>query len=213
MKKVVSYQSLVVSLLDNRGKMKHTKLMKQGVTYADYLTWPDDERWEIIGGVALNMSPAPGRRHQEILSELHRQMANYLFDKTCRVYLAPFDVRFAEPGRTSDKEIKDILQPDLSIVYDMEKLDDKGCLGSPDLIVEIISPASVHKDMKEKFALYEIYGVKEYWIVHPVDRVVMVFGLDETGRYGKPAVYTPENNIEVGILPGLVIELDPVFKE
>lgn len=146
-------------------------------TYADYLSWPENESWELIDGVPVDMSPAPGRKHQKILGEMYRQVSNFLVGKTCDVYPAPFDVRFGREGET-DEHIKTVLQPDISVICDLSKLDDNGCLGAPDLVIEIVSPATVRKDMREKFAIYEKYGVKEYWIVHPVDQTVMIFPLE-----------------------------------
>ncbi len=136
-------------------------------TYRDYLHWPDDERWELIDGVAYNMSPAPNRIHQKISGELHRQIANYLIGKQCEVYAAPFDVRLPATGEKND-EITTVVQPDITIVCDKSKLDKKGCKGSPDLVIEILSPYTAKKDMKEKHFLYEKFAVKEYWIVYRI---------------------------------------------
>jgi Uma2 family endonuclease len=180
-------------------------------TYGDYLKWNDDERWELIDGVAHNMSPAPNRRHQQIATELTRQFATYLLDKTCQVYAAPFDVRLPE----NDEETSDILtvvQPDISVICAPEKLDDAGCIGSPDLIVEILSPSTARKDHKEKFCCYERAGVKEYWLVDPLANTVTVFKLDADKRYGRPDVYGDDEKIVVGIFPDLEIELTLVFR-
>ena len=136
-------------------------------SYADYQTWPDDERYEIIDGIVYAMN-APLRVHQEILLEMARQFANYLKGKPCKVYIAPFDVRFTDRAKNED-EIFDVVQPDLSVICDHDKLDDKGCLGSPDLVVEILSPSSASYDNIKKRALYEKYGVKEFWLVHRQD--------------------------------------------
>ena len=105
-------------------------------TYGDYLQWDDGERWELIDGVPYNMSPAPNRRHQEISGELHRQLATYLLDMPCNVYASPFDVRLPESDE-AENDISTVLQPDISVICDSHKLDDAGCIGAPDLIVEI----------------------------------------------------------------------------
>lgn len=126
----------------------------------------------------FDMSPSPSRNHQEISVELLRQFSNYLIDKTCKVYAAPFDVRLPE-GDENDTNIETVVQPDIAVICDKCKLDDKGCKGASDLIIEITSPSTARKDLKEKLFLYEKSGVKEYWIVHPTDKTVMVFKLGE----------------------------------
>lgn len=185
---------------------------KQTYTYADYLSWPKDERWEIIGGVAYNMTPAPSRRHQEISGALFNVLYNYLRDKSCKVYTAPFDVRLPE-GNESDAEIKNVVQPDIVVVCDKAKLDDQGCKGAPDFIAEIVSAHTARKDVREKFYLYEKAGVKEYWIVHPNDRTVLTFSLGTDGKYGIPEMFGPDDEIPVNVLPGLVIKLNDIFRE
>ena len=185
---------------------------KQNYTYADYLNWPQDERWEIIGGVAYNMTPAPSRRHQEISGALFTAIYNYLRDKSCKVYAAPFDVRLPE-GNESDAEIKNVVQPDIVVVCDKTKHDDRGCKGAPDFIIEIVSSHTARKDVREKFYLYETAGVKEYWIVHPNDRTVLTFSLGPDGKYGIPEMFGPDDEIPVNVLPGLVIKLNDIFRE
>ncbi|WP_425059233.1 hypothetical protein SCACP_39100 [Sporomusa carbonis] len=192
--------------------MSHPLPKHKKYTYADYLTWPLEERWELIDGVPHNMSPAPSRRHQEILVEMLRQFSNYLLDKSCRVYSAPFDVRLPQSNET-DETATNVVQPDIVVVCDKSKLDDKGCTGAPDLIVEIICPGSAFKDLRDKFRLYESSGVKEYWIVHPNDNTVLVFKLGSDGHYGKPGMYSEQDEIEVGVLEDLTISLKTVFEE
>jgi len=181
-------------------------------TYGDYVNWPDDERWELIDGYAYNMSPAPSRKHQKILRDLGLPIANFLVDKTCEVYYAPFDVRLPEANE-DDEDVITVVQPDIVVICDPDKLDDAGCRGAPDLIIEILSPSTTSKDMKTKLSLYEKHGVKEYWIVHPVDNIILVFKLSKNKMYGKPEVYTAEDKIKTAILEGLEIELDRVFQE
>jgi Uma2 family endonuclease len=181
-------------------------------TYREYRQWDDTERWELIDGHAYNMTPAPSRAHQEICGELFRQFANYLTDKSCSVYSAPFDVRLPE-GNEADDDIASVVQPDLSIVCDRTKLDDKGCKGSPDLIIEVISPSTARKDLKEKLPLYEKTGVREYWIVDPAAKTVMVFRQNGSTGFGRPDIYSEEDRIEVGVFPDLIIDLNTVFRE
>ena len=178
-------------------------------TYGDYRTWPDDERWELIDGVAYDMSPAPGSRHQMVSSELVAQLVTHLRNSSCRVLAAPFDVRLPH-GNQQDDDIDTVVQPDIVVVCDQNKLDDKGCKGAPDLVIEILSPSTASKDLHEKFSLYERVGVKEYWIVHPLDRTVIVFRRDGES-FGCPAMYAAEDRIEVPLLGELVVDLKMVF--
>ncbi len=174
---------------------------KETFTYGDYEKWPEDQRWELIDGIPYDMSPAPSRKHQEILGELHLQFGAFLKNKSCKVYLAPFDVRLPQ-GAESEEMIRTVVQPDLTVVCDHSKLDDKGCLGAPNMVIEILSPHTAAKDLKIKLDLYERIGVKEYWLVQPLDRTIMVFTLQEDGKYVKPAVYDRHDTISVGIFEG-----------
>ena len=179
-------------------------------TYGDYLLWPEQERWELVHGEAFAMTPAPSRAHQRAVIAMGSQFYQQLLGKQCEVYCAPFDVRLPTSDQ-KDEEIETVIQPDLLVVCDSSKLDDKGCKGAPDLVVEVVSPHSAIMDLKIKFALYEKAGVKEYWIVHPNERIVMVFTLGANGEYGKPAVYAQEDRISVAPLVEVEIDLQPVF--
>jgi Uma2 family endonuclease len=181
-------------------------------TYGDYLTWDDDERWELIDGSPYNMSPAPTVAHQLILGELYFQFSAWLKDKRCRPYLAPFDVRLPEAGE-SDDQVETVVQPDLSIICDKLKVDKAGCRGAPDLVVEILSPGTARKDLTVKFARYERAGVREYWIVDPEGKTVRVFMLGPDGRYGRPQAFVDGDSVKVGIFPDLEIALAAVFAE
>ena len=135
--------------------------LQETYTYGDYLRWDDGERWELIDGVAYNMTPAPNRRHQAILRELSYQFTAFLAGKPCEVYFSPFDVRLPEHNE-KDEEVTTVVQPDLVVICDPDKLDDRGCRGAPDLVNEILSPSTSRKDMKTKLELYEKRGVREY---------------------------------------------------
>lgn len=156
-------------------------------TYADYSLWSEDERWELIDGVAYNMT-APQRLHQEIVFELGRQIGNYLQGKTCKGYTAPFDIRLPHKNE-ADAKIDTVVQPDISVICDSTKLDKFGCRGAPDWIIEVLSPSTALKDMSSKRGLYELHGVQEYWIIHPEERWLFVYILDTQGHYGKPDVF------------------------
>lgn len=194
--------SNVVQLEDNKG-----------FTYRDYVQWDDNQRWELIDGTAFNMTPAPSRKHQKISAELMRQLSNFLIDKNCEVYAAPFDVKLPE-HEEPDNEIKTVIQPDISVICEKEKLDDKGCRGAPDLIIEIVSPLTARKDMKDKLFLYERHGVKEYWVVHPEEKILMQHKRENnTNRYGRASIFSDDESVNTDILPGLTIDLAMVFKE
>jgi len=177
-------------------------------SYADYLNWPNDERFELIDGVIHNMN-APLRVHQKTVTELTKQLAIFFTGKTCEVYVAPFDVRLPKHAKTED-EIFDVVQPDLSVICDQAKLDDKGCLGAPDLIVEVLSPSTSSKDHIKKRALYERSGVREYWLVSPEERIVWVYELVK-GQYQKPEIYNDQDKIASGLFPDLVVEVKTIL--
>jgi len=185
------------------------KLNKK-VSYADYLTWADGERWEIIEGVPYNMSPAPAREHQRVSAIIFVKIYNFLSGKECEVYFAPFDVRLAETKNEADEAIETVVQPDIAVICDQNKLDKRGCLGSPDIMVEILSPATSYKDQTEKLLLYEKHGVREYWIVNPDAKYVMIYRLDGK-KYGKPEYLTENDIFESNVLEGFKIDLSEVW--
>jgi len=179
-------------------------------TYADYLTWPENERWEIIDGVPY-MQSAPKWEHQSISGELYRQISNYLIDKPCKVFAAPFDVCLAE-GHENDNEISNIIQPDIVVVCDETKLRKTGYFGVPTLIIEISSPSTARHDRVVKFNRYEKANVKEYWIVEPDGRYINVFTLQENKRYGRPEAYTEEDKVKLTVFSDFTVDLRPVFE-
>jgi Uma2 family endonuclease len=181
-------------------------------TYADYLAWPDDERWEIIEGVPYDMSPAPNPEHQLIQAEIIRTIGNFLKGKKCRLYPAPFDVRFCDNITGSNEDVYTIVQPDISIVCDNSKIDKHGCKGAPDICIEILSPSTANKDQTEKFKLYEKYKVQEYWIVNPDNETIIVYKHNGT-EYDKPVYYENGETLLSDVLPGLKILLSEVFSE
>lgn len=190
-------------------------------TYVEYSTWPDDERWELIEGVAYNMSPAPTSSHQRIFRKLFFQICSYLEEKACEPFAAPFDVYLPEHPEQEFNEIDTIVQPDISVICNPKKIIKKGCLGAPDLIIEILSPSTSKKDLSEKFQLYEKHGVKEYWIVDPGNQYVRIFNLQtegaEAGKYDEgtlipPADWREENTIAKStVLEGFQIDLEMLF--
>lgn len=178
-------------------------------TLADVLTWDETERVELIDGAPVMMAP-PSRIHQKISAELGRQLGNYLEGKKCEVYAAPFAVRLFEKAGDRPEDVDTLVEPDLSVICDPGKLDDMGCKGAPDLIIEILSPSTQRHDRLTKYNLYERAGVREYWIVDPESKTVQVSVLDG-GRYRVREVYTAGDIAKVNVLDGCFIELARVF--
>jgi Uma2 family endonuclease len=129
----------------------------------------------------------------------------------CKVRPAPFDVRFPKNGETADKKIYTVVQPDISVICDLSKLDEAGCLGAPDMIVEVQSPSTAKRDWIEKFALYQEHGVREYWIVHPKDKSVHVFILQDNGQYDAGSFYERKGKVPVHVFDGYLIDLEDIF--
>ena len=180
-------------------------------TFADVLVWDEDERIELIDGEAFMMA-TPSSRHQEISMELSRQLANFLEGKRCRVYPAPFGVRLFEQDGDSPENVDTIVEPDISVVCDRNKIDKHGCKGAPDMVIEILSPSSLRHDRLVKLNLYQRAGVREYWIVDPENRSVQVFTLDG-GALKIREDYGPQDVAKVNVLDGCFIELSKVFSE
>ena len=181
-------------------------------TYADYLTWPNEERWELIDGETYDMSPGPGKQHQRILIHLARFFDAHLDGKPCQTFVAPFDVRPLATSEMSDDEVDTVVQPDLLVVCDGNKLEERGVVGSPDLVVEILSPYTARKDLSKKFDLYERAGVREYWIVYPNEQFIQVYRLIN-GVYGRHQIVGPGDLLEVPWLDDFRLDVVAVFAE
>lgn len=179
-------------------------------TYSDYITWQFQERLELIKGKIFKMSPAPKRIHQDVSLYVSSTLYQFLKNHPCKVYAAPFDVRLIRKDK-GEKLITTVLQPDICIICDMDKLDDKGCLGAPDIVVEILSPGNNRKELKNKFEVYEENEVKEYWIIHPDEKTFMSYILDENGKYQPTALKTMGDIITTKILPGFELDLEKTF--
>lgn len=179
-------------------------------TYADYLNYPEGERIEIIDGHIYNMAAAPSRIHQKIIMELSTIINNYIKSNngSCDVYSAPFDVILKNDNENIINS-KNIVQPDISIICDKNKLTDKGCTGSPDMIIEVVSPFNLASDYIRKLNLYDQYKIREYWIVNPMKETVLVYRLDNTtNQYAAPESYTFNDKIKVGIYDNLEIDFN-----
>ena len=179
-------------------------------TFADALTW-EEEHFEIIEGEAYMMAP-PLRVHQKIGGQLFRQISNYLDGKRCEVYPAPFAVRLFEEAEDRPEDVDTMVEPDITVVCDPEKLDKYGCRGAPDLIMEILSPSTRRHDLVVKYRLYQRAGVREYWIVDPETKTVQVYHLED-GQYAAAEVYTSGALVPVGLWEGFSVDLGPVFAE
>jgi len=179
-------------------------------TYADYLTWWDDKRRELMNGF-IKMMTAPKARHQEISSNLHYRLRQIIERNrgNCKVYAAPFDVRLPKNGEREDGKIDTVVQPDICIICDLSKLDERGCLGAPDMVAEIQSLSTLRYDYTRKFELYEAAGVREYWIVHSLDGVE-VFLLQPDGKYDGGTRYD-SGAVPVSVLGGAEISLKDLF--
>ncbi|HLZ86225.1 MAG TPA: Uma2 family endonuclease [Puia sp.] len=179
-------------------------------SYADYLQWTFEERLEIIKGKLFKMSPAPSRIHQKLSGEIFGVLFNFLKGKTCEVYSAPFDVRLPRKS-LDDKEIITVVQPDLCVICDPAKLDAKGCLGAPDIIIEILSPGNNKKELENKYEVYEEAGVKEYWLILPQEQACFQYILNDDGRYMGKRPLTEGNILTTPLLPGFELDLEEVF--
>ncbi|WAM33265.1 Uma2 family endonuclease [Caldicellulosiruptor morganii] len=176
-------------------------------TYADYLQLPEDARVELIEGVIYDMSPAPSRMHQKIVSELTITIGSYLRQnkKTCEIYTAPFDVVLIEEGQ-DEKQAVNVVQPDISIICDKKKLTDKGCIGAPEMIIEVVSQNNPAHDYIRKLNLYTQFGVKEYWIVNPYEQNIFVYVYHPETGYSYPKVYTFNDKVKVSLFEDLIID-------
>ena len=180
-------------------------------TYADYVTWNVKDRFEILKGRLFKMSPAPAPEHQKVLLNLVRNLDKFSHQK-CEMYIAPFDVRLKNKQKDSvrDEDIETVFQPDICVICDPAKLDERGCIGAPDLIVEILSPGNSVKEMKHKFEIYEENGVREYWMVDYREKTVLIYVL-KNGKYYGLKILTQSEKAKSIIFPGLEIDLMNVF--
>lgn len=178
-------------------------------TYADYQHWPADERWELIDGKAYAMSPAPTISHQTLTGQLFRQIDEALDGAPCRALIAPVDVLLPSAEETEDRTTT-VVQPDILVVCDPAKITDRNIRGAPDWIIEVLSPATARHDHLTKRDLYQRAGVREYWLVHPVDRVMTVYVLKE-GQFDNPEIADMAGERSPTIFPEMVIRWQPIL--
>ena len=179
-------------------------------SYSNYLNWLFDDRVELIRGKIFKMTPAPSPLHQQISIHVASLLYNFLKNKSCKVYAAPFDVRFTEKSK-SEKEIYNVLQPDICVICDIRKIDDRGCLGAPDIVIEILSAGNNKKELLNKYSIYEEFGVKEYWVVSPGEKTVLKYTLGIEGKYKPSRLFTLSEKVYSEVLPGFELDLYGVF--
>lgn len=178
-------------------------------TYEDYLTWTFPERVELFKGKPFEMSPTPNRRHQTISTKLFGQIFYYFDQSGCDLFTAPFDVRLPVSLKPGKKDT--VVQPDLCVVCDKNKLDKQGCNGAPDLVVEILSPGNPPLEVREKYALYESSDVREYWLIYPLTETVNVYILNDKGAFVGLQPLTSIDKLTSHFFPELTIDLSKVF--
>ena len=187
--------------------------LKGSYTYADYLLWNFKERVELIKGKIFKMSPAPSSSHQRISGELTYLLSKVFRKSNCQMFVAPFDVRLINYKKTTiDNKIISVIQPDLCVICDSEKIDEKGCIGAPDLIIEIVSPGNSNREMTIKYDLYEENGVKEYWIVNQAEKTILIYVLVEDKYVGIKPI-TEKGKLESPTFPALKFSVKNVFKQ
>ncbi len=186
--------------------------LEQHFTYRDYRQWPDDERWELIDGVAYAMS-SPTLNHQGISNFLAGEFYLQLKGKGCQSFAAPLDVFLPPIHQMDEDDVDTVVQPDLLVVCDPEKLRSNGVWGAPDLVVEILSPSTSRKDQHEKYSLYERSGVKEYWVVDPTGKWIQQYVLGSDGKFEVEVTFEQKGLLECCVLPGLVIDVAEVWPQ
>jgi len=173
--------------------------------------WTFEERLELIKGRIFKMSPAPNSIHQIISASLFNALYNHLKGNQCRVFYAPFDVRLTTRS-IDDKDIITVVQPDICVICDRKKYDDKGGIGSPDIVVEILSPGNNKKELQNKYEVYEESGILEYWIIHPLLNTFLKYTLTN-GQFQASKLLTIGDYVTTPILPGFVLSLDDLFED
>jgi len=184
--------------------------LSQEYSYADYLKWTFEERLELIKGKIFPMS-GPNRWHQKLSGHLGNELYNFLKGKPCEVYAAPFDVRLPRKSKRN-KDIFTVVQPDLCVVCDRSKLDKKGCIGAPDIVVEILSPGNNRKELVDKYKVYEESGVKEYWLFMYNEQVCLQYTHNIEGHFYTMRPLTTPDILHTPVLPGFELDLSRVFR-
>ena len=185
--------------------------LNKSYTYADYFKWRFEERVELIKGKIFKMSPAPNRFHQEIAGDIYHYLRVFLEKRACKAYTAPFDVRIPRKSK-NDKNIVTVLQPDVCVVCDLSKLDDRGCIGAPEIVVEVLSPGNNAKELRRKYEIYEEAGVKEYWVVSPQNQWMRIYTLVD-GLFHESPYLLAGDKVTSTVLPGFSLDVTELFKD
>ena len=179
-------------------------------SYADYLQWKFEDRLELIKGKIFKMTPAPASKHQRISWVVSGELYHYLKGKICEAFSAPFDVRLPRKHNNGDKQIFTVVQPDICVICDLTKIDSRGCMGAPDVVIEILSPGNNQTELRSKYEVYEESGVLEYWIISPQDKSFLRYVLVE-GHYKASRPLVVGDIITSPILPGFELSLETIF--
>jgi Uma2 family endonuclease len=184
--------------------------LTKSYTYADYFSWKFAERVALINGKIFKISTVSNRIHQNVLGKIYLRIGNFLDGKIYEVYVAPFDVRIPRKSK-NDKNIITVLQPDVCVICDLSKLDKRGCIGAPDIVVEVLSPGNNAKELKKKYDVYEEAGVKEYWVVSPKDQWMRIYTLID-GKYSESSYLLAGDTVTSSVLPGFSLSVTDMFK-
>lgn len=180
-------------------------------SYADYLTWMFNERIELFKGKVFKMSPESNMYHQKVSRDLRLLLGTIFKDSSCNLFVAPFDVRLLDNKNSkSDQDIYTVVQPDLCVICDDSKLDVRGAVGAPDLMIEILSPENSKKEVTYKYELYQEAGVLEYWIVNPADKTLFIYVLKDGIFVGQQPLIE-ESKIKSPLFPQLDFKLGEIF--
>lgn len=179
-------------------------------SYADYLTWQMEEMVELIKGRIFKQAAAPRVNNQRLSLKISSELYNILKGKKCEVFAAPFDVRLPVKSKKNE-DIDTVVQPDICVVCDPEKIDELGCVGAPDLIVEILSPGNNRKELHNKYEVYEESGVKEYWVIHPNECTLLIYNLIN-GKYQASKLFTHGDVVKSDAVEGFQLDLTEIFE-
>ncbi|MFZ1750882.1 MAG: Uma2 family endonuclease [Saprospiraceae bacterium] len=192
-------------------------------SYADYLKWQFDERVELLKGKIFRMSPAPSTKHQKISFNLVFRLGVFLEKSTCQIFSAPFDVRLSvnkdiniskryrnKTKSLPDGKIMTVVQPDICVVCNKDILDEKGCVGAPDLVIEILSPGNSRREMKDKFEIYQEAAIPEYWIVDPEHEFIIIYYMQK-GQYVGSAPYYGGDMLTSQVIKGFELDVLKIF--
>lgn len=179
-------------------------------TYADYYQWRFLERLELLRGRIFRLAAA-NTLHQRLVMKLGFGLYDFLKGKTCQAFIAPFDIRLPVKNKRKDDQITTVVQPDVCVVCDPTKVDERGVCGAPDLIIEVLSPSNSQYDVRDKFDIYQEAGVKEYWIVNPMQESIMVALLQADGKYGSSTVHKTGEILHSATVPGFTVDIKDVF--